>query len=263
MPSIDDSAMIDKTAKIDKTTTIAAVVDSLSDGMTIGVGGWASRRKPMALVEAICASDLQGLTIVSYGGPDVGMLCAAGKVKKLIFGFVSLDTIALEPNFRRARQTGQIDVLELDEGLLWLGLQAAAWRVPFLPCRAGLGSGVMTYAPHLKTVRSPYDDGEELLAMPALPLDVALCHANEADRLGNVAIHGPDPFFDDLYCMAAAKAYVSVERVVDRVSPVQTTLSRLMVSGVVAAPRGAGFTSCPPDYERDEAAQKAYAMGGA
>ena len=51
-----------------------------------------------------------------------------------------------------------------------LGLQAAAWRVPFLPTRVGLGSDVMRLNPQLRTVRSPYDDGEELVAMPALVL---------------------------------------------------------------------------------------------
>lgn len=243
---------------VDKTISAADVVAQLRDGMTLGIGGWASRRKPMALVDAICASDVTDLTVVSYGGPDVGKLCAAGKVRKLVFGFVSLDTIPLEPYFRRARQSGQIEVLELDEGMLWLGLQAAAWRLPFLPTRAGLGSAVTEHAPHLRTVRSPYDDGEELLAMPALKLDVAICHANEADRLGNCAIAGPDPFFDDLFCMAATRAYVSVERIVDAVAPADTTLQRLMVTGVVEAFKGAGFTQCLPDYPRDEAAQRAY-----
>ena len=254
------------TSRVDKTVSIDHVVGQLTDGMTLGIGGWASRRKPMAIIEAICDSDVRELTVVSYGGPDVGMLCAAGKVKKLVFGFVSLDTIPLEPNFRRARQSGQIEVLELDEGLLWLGLQAAAWRLPFLPSRAGLGSAVTQHAPWLKTVRSPYPsldgeegaDGEELLAMPALPLDLAICHANEADPLGNCAIQGPDPFFDDLYCMAAKQAFVSVERVVDNVPPAQTTLSRLMVTGVMHAPGGAGFTQCLPDYPRDEAKMRAY-----
>ena len=66
------------------------VISQLSDGMTIGVGGWGARRKPMSLIRAICQSDLKDLTIVSYGGPDVGLLCAHRKVKKLIFGFVSL-----------------------------------------------------------------------------------------------------------------------------------------------------------------------------
>ena len=43
---------------------------------------------------------------MSYGGPDVGLLCAAGKVRKLVYGFVSLDSIPLEPHFRAARQSG-------------------------------------------------------------------------------------------------------------------------------------------------------------
>ena len=57
------------------------VVAELRDGMTIGIGGWGSRRKPMSLVREILRSPLKDLTIVSYGGPDVGLLCAAGKVK--------------------------------------------------------------------------------------------------------------------------------------------------------------------------------------
>ena len=74
--------------------------------MTIGIGGWGSRRKPMALVRAILRSDLTDLTIVSYGGPDVGLLVAAGRVRRVVCGFVSLDSIPLEPHFRRAAQQG-------------------------------------------------------------------------------------------------------------------------------------------------------------
>src|ERR1700733_3506794 len=73
-------------------------------GMTGGLGGWGSRRKPMSLVRAILRSDLRDLTVVSYGGPDVGLLCAAGKIRRLVFGFVSLDSIPLEPHFQAARQ---------------------------------------------------------------------------------------------------------------------------------------------------------------
>src|SRR6476659_8038027 len=99
--------------------TVEDVVAELRDGMTVGVGGWGSRRKPMALVRAIAASDLKDLTVVSYGGPDVGLLCAAGKVRKLVYGFVSLDSIPLDPHFRLARQSGSIpEVVEYDEGML-------------------------------------------------------------------------------------------------------------------------------------------------
>ena len=112
----------------------------------------------MALVRAILRSDLKDLTLVSWGGADVGLLVRAGKVRKLVYAFVSLDTIPLEPNFQRARQAGTIpEVVELDEGMFQTGLRAAAQRLPFLPMRAGLGSDVLVNNPTLRTVTSPYD----------------------------------------------------------------------------------------------------------
>lgn len=247
----------------DKTMTEKEVVSRLSSGMTIGIGGWGSRRKPMSLVKEIVKSDLTDLTIVSYGGPDVGLLCAAGKVKKVIFGFVSLDSIPLDPHFRAARQTGAIEVEEYDEGMLQWGLYAAGIRLPYLPTRAGLGSDVMTVNPGLKTVTDPYE-GETLVAMPAIHLDAALVHMNRADSQGNAQYLGPDLYFDDLFCLAADQAYVSCERIVPTselaatAHPATIRIPRLLVSGVVEAPGGAHFTSCVPDYDRDEAFQREY-----
>jgi glutaconate CoA-transferase subunit A len=248
---------------MDKRMREAEVVARLADGMTIGIGGWGSRRKPMSLVRAIARSSLRDLTIVSFGGPDVGWLCATGKIKKLVFGFVSLDSIPLDPHFRAARQRGAIEVQELDEGMLQWGLYAAALRLPFLPTRAGLGSDV---AAGLKTVRSPYDDGEELVAMPALRLDAALVHMNRADAAGNAQFLGPDPFFDDLFLMAAERRFLSCERIVPtaELTPLHTLrVNRMFVDGVVEAPGGAGFTDCAPDYERDEALQREYVEAAA
>lgn len=254
----------------DKQMTIDEVVGELQDGMTIGIGGWGPRRKPMALVRAILRSDLEDLTIVSWGGADVGLLARAGKIRKLVYAFVSLDSVPLEPNFSKARQEGTIpELVELDEGMFQTGLRAAAQRLPFLPMRAGLGSDVLVNQPWIRTVTSPYDgpDGqhEELVAVPALHLDVALVHLNRADRHGNATYLGPDPYFDDLFAMAADRTFVSVEQVVDTAgltvdAPVQRLLlSRMMVSGVVETPNGAHFTTCTPDYERDERFQRAYA----
>jgi glutaconate CoA-transferase subunit A len=236
------------------------VVAELRSGMTIGIGGWGSRRKPMSLVRAILRSDLTDLTVVSYGGPDVGLLCAAGKIRRLVYGFVSLDSIPLEPHFQAARKAGAIEVTEYDEGMVQWGLYAAAARLPFLPTRAGLGSDVQRVNPELRTVTSPYD-GAELLAVPALHLDAALVHLNRADARGNACFLGPDLYFDDLFCTAAAKAYVSCERIVPTGQLGELTrirIARWMVAGVVEAPGGAHFTSCVPDYDRDEAFQKEY-----
>jgi glutaconate CoA-transferase subunit A len=240
-------------------------IAELRDGMSIGIGGWGSRRKPMSLVREILRSPLKDLTLVSYGGPDVGLLCATGRVEKVIYGFVSLDSIPLEPHFRVARQTAAIEAVELDEGMLQWGLYAAANRLPFLPTRAGLGSDVLRVNPQLKLVRSPYADGEELVAMPALELDVALIHMNRADVRGNGQFLGPDPFFDDLFCMAAKRRFMSCEKIVPTKDLLQEgsvhtlKINRMMVDGVIEAPGGAHFTECPPDYPRDEAFQREYA----
>jgi glutaconate CoA-transferase subunit A len=249
----------------DKRVTIDDVIAEVRDGMTLGIGGWGSRRKPMALVRALLRSPVRDLKIVSYGGPDVGLLCRAGKVREVVYAFVSLDTIPLEPHFRNARQSGAVRTTELDEGMFLLGLQAAAWRVPFLPTRVGLGSDVMRLNPTLKTVRSPYDDGEELVAMPALELDVALVHMHRGDRGGTGQFLGVDPYFDDLMCMAARRRFMSVERIIDtddflEEGPVHSIrINRLMTDGVVETPNGAHFTECVPDYPRDEVFQKLYA----
>ena len=241
------------------------IVAELRDGMTIGIGGWGSRRKPMALVRAILRSSLRDLTIVSYAGPDVGLLVASGQARRIITGFASLDSIALEPHFRNGRQNGTVALTELDEGMLHWGLLAAAHRLPFLPIRAGLGSDVMRVNPELRTINSPYEDGEELVAMPALRLDAALVHMNRADAAGNGQYLGPDPYFDDLFCLAAERAYVSCERVVSSLTgpPQSLLLNRAMVHGVAETPNGAHFTSCVPDYGRDEEFQRKYAAAAA
>ena len=261
----------------DKRTTIDDIVGELRSGMTIGIGGWGSRRKPMAVVRAICRSDLTDLTVVAYGGPDVGLLCATGKVRKVVCGFVTLDSIALDPHWRAARQHGRVEVMEVDEGMFFLGLQAASWRVPFLPTRAGLGSDVLTINPDLQLVRSPYgadhpyladpaDADVELVAMPALQLDAAIVHTNRADAAGNGQVLSPDAFFDPLFLGAAERRFMTTEAIVengtladeahphcDRAHPPHAGRRRGRV------PRWRPLHRQPPDYGRDEKFQKEYA----
>lgn len=248
---------------MDKTTSLEQAVAGLRSGMTLSISGWAARRKPMALVRAILRSDLTDLTVISWGGPEVGMLAAAGKLKKAIYGFVSMDQIPLEPWFRKARQEGTIEILELDEGMFRLGLRAAAEKVPFAPTRLGFGTDVLKNAPEIQTFAAPYT-GETMVAMPALPADVALIHSARADRRGNSQWEGPDPYFDDLIARCADQVIVQCEHLVDRMDQShpqtarQSLFERSMVRHVVHAPGGAHPTASHNDYGWDLAHLKTY-----
>ncbi len=253
----------------DKTSTLDEVVADLRDGMTIGIGGWGSRRKPMALVRALARSNVKDLTVVAYGGPDLGLLCEAGKVTKAYYGFVSLDSAPFyDPWFAKARTTGAITVREMDEGMIKCGLEAAAARLPFLPIRAGLGSDVPNFWDgELKTIVSPYaeSDGrtQTLIAMPALRLDAAFVHLDRADAHGNAAYTGVDPYFDDLFLAAADRRYleadevVSTEELVGSVERERLLINRMNVDRVIHTPGGAHFTFSG-SYGRDEAFQRFY-----
>ena len=247
-----------------KLLSAAAAVAQIKDGMTIGIGGWGPRRKPMALVRELLRSDVKDLTVVAYGGADVGMLCAAGKVKKLIFAFVSLDFIPLEPYFRKARQSGALEVMEVDEGMLLLGLKAAGIGSPFIPTKIGLGTDVIKQNPDIKVIDSPYD-AKEWVAMPAIKLDVALIHADRADARGVCQIKGPDLYMDDLMVRAAEKTFVSCDELVETEYFHQNAeearyvfWERSETTGVVHIPCGAHPTSCAPLYGFDTAHFKAY-----
>lgn len=241
---------------MNKEMELSVFAGELRDGMTIGIGGWGPRRKPMALIREILKSDVKDLTVVAYGGADVGMLCAAGKVKKVVFAFVSLDFIPLEPYFRAARQNGDIEVMEIDEGMMLLGLRAAAWGCPYIPTRIGLGTDVIRHNPDIKVIDSPYDD-KEWVAMPALKLDAALIHADRADRRGVCQIKSPDIYMDDWMARAASKTYVSCEELVDSEYFAEgdearyVFWERTMTSAVIPVPGGAHPTSCAPHYGFD------------
>ena len=249
---------------LDKTASLADLAHEVKSGMTLGIAGWGARRKPMAFVRELVKTDVRDLTIVSYGGPDVGMLASAGKIRKLIFSFVSLDVIPLEAHFRRARQAGEFEVMEVDEGMFQDGLKAAAKRLPFLPTRAGIATDVLKHNPEIQLIKSPYKDEEVLVAMPAISLDIAVAHVNETDILGNSWIAGPDPFFDEWFCRAAETSFLTSEKIVetstfnDPIKAVRMPIERSLVSKIAEARFGAHPTSCGPDYGIDVEHLKAY-----
>jgi glutaconate CoA-transferase subunit A len=239
----------------DLTLSLAELVATIGDGASLAFGGGGIQRKPIAAARAIAASERGGFELMAMlGGPEVDLLLGLGKVAKLSFAFVGFDAYGLAPNFRRARESASLAFVEYSEATMLAGFEAAAKNLPFLPTRFALGTDLTrTPTTPFRNVICPFT-GDNLLAVPALRPDVAIIHVNEADRDGNAVILG-DAYADTMLVRAARRVFLTAERVVDRLPRDHTHrasfISRLWVSGVIEAPRGAGFTAQFPEYPFD------------
>jgi glutaconate CoA-transferase subunit A len=197
--------------------TAAALV---SDGMTIGLGGFINTGHSMVVVRQLIRDGRRDLTVVgaASAGLEIDMLVAAGAVRKVIAPYVGAEGIAgIGPAFRHAAERGEIDVFELDEAHHYAGLRAAAQRLPFNPWRAGVGTSLPVVNPDLRQFRDPIN-GELLIAVPAIEMDVCFIHAAASDRFGNVR-HNGTGYGDAAMAAAAETVVASVEKVV----PVEQT----------------------------------------
>lgn len=193
---------------------LAEALADVGDGATIGIGGAVTAAHPMALVRELARRRVRGLTVVApVAGLDVELLIAAGCVEKLISCYVGYEVLAgVGPIFRQAAQAGTIKVEDVDEGHCVAGLRAAAQRLPFLPWRGGVGTDLPQLNEGIATFTDPVA-GEELLAIPAMPLDFALIYAEIADEYGNAQPQGTGNM--DLALGSAAETVIlQVERVV-------------------------------------------------
>lgn len=186
----------------------------VGDGAVVGIGGAVTSAHPMALVRELARRGVRGLTVVApTAGIDVELLIAAGCVETLIAAYVGVEGVAgVGPVYRRAVEDGSVRFKDLDEAHCIAGLRAAAQKLPFLPWRGGVGTSYTEINPDLVAFADPVA-GEELLAIPALPLDFALVHAETADEFGNAQPLGTGNM-DQLIGAAAARVIVQVDRVV-------------------------------------------------
>lgn len=202
----------------------------IKDGMTIAVGGFINSGHPMTLVRRIIRSGVKDLTVVgaASAGLDVDLLVAAGCVRKLVTPYVGAEGLAaIGPAFRSAAENGALEVFELDEAHFYAGLRAAAQRLPFNPWRAGVGTSYPEMNLELKEFEDPIE-GQRLLAIPAIEIDVALLHAAQSDAYGNVQ-HAGTGFGDRAMYAAADLTIAQVEKVVSneeiRSNPLATSIA--------------------------------------
>lgn len=190
-----------------------AVAD-VEDGAVVGIGGAVTASHPMALVRALARRRPRDLTILApTAGVDVDLLIATGCVGEVLTAYLGIEHVAgVAPVFRRAAQEGTVRVRDLDEAHCIAGLRAAAQKLPFLPCRGGVGTSYADINPDLVAFDDPVSR-EPLLAVPALHLDIALVHAEMADEFGNAQTLGAG-HMDEVLGAAAERVVLQADRIV-------------------------------------------------
>ena len=253
--------------KTDRRSSLAEALSAVCDGQRVALGGMTLYRRPVAAALGLVGAGRRDLEIVTLtGGVETDLLIGAGCVRHLRSCYTGLEVVGFAPHFTRGVQQGTLDITEETEYTLSYAVQAATMRVPFLPMRGELArTDLLSVRPDLRSFACPLT-GVPLIAVPALPIDVAILHATAADRHGNCNLRGQlalDPHLPT----AAAVTIVTTERLVEtdelRAMPGGINLSGLFVTHVVLAPGGSLPTSCLPDHRLNVAAVLDYADAAA
>lgn len=227
---------------------------AVGDGQTLALGGMTLYRRPIAFVKALLSRSPppRDLTLLSFtGGMESDLLIGAGCVRQVRSAYFGLEAFGLAPMFTQFAQSQRLNVIEETEASIVMGIRAAIAGVGFMPSRAWLGTDLPSLRPDVKTVFDPYS-GDELLAFPAIPCDVAVIHGLAGDKHGNVLINN-NLGIDMELVYVADKVVATVETIVDELRP--TTQGVIIpypgCDMLAHVPSGAAPTSCYPLYAVD------------
>lgn len=124
--------------------------------------------------------------------------------------------------------------------------------MPFIPSRGVIGTDLVNLHPNWKVIEDPYNEGHDILLVPAIRPDIAMIHAFKADQNGNVLAPG---FEDRMVAQASDKVLVTVEEIVDYDLSEDPRGGHLIpwpfVSLVIHTPQGSHPGGMKPYYEAD------------
>ncbi len=251
--------------KANKVVTLAEAASLVRDGDVVALQGMGTQMSPLALVRELIRAGKRDLTIMMIvGGIGLDWLIAAGCVRRVIAIIVNLDEFGMAHAFRRAVEAGEVVMEEYSEHQLLSRLLAAAYGLPFLVTRSGLGTDLLAIHPEtMRVIVCPFT-GQKVVACRALEPDVAILHAHRADAYGNVQFFPKPIWLDaDVFPRAAKKVLVTVEEIVEneeiRRTPIHTGIPYFKVDAVVEVPYGAHPCSLYPLYSFDRALFQEYA----
>ncbi len=233
---------------VDRCVSLAEAAAVVQSGQTLALGGMTLYRRPVAFVRALLKQSARpvDLTLLSFtAGYESDLLMGAGCVARTRTCYFGLEAFGFAPMFTEAATHGRVTVIEETEASLAMGIRAALSAVGFMPSRAWIGTDLPRLRPDVKTIIDPYT-GEELMAFPAIPCDIAVIHALVADRQGNARLNR-NLAIDRELAYLAKTVIVTAEQVVDRLTA-EVDIPAPLTTMVVHAPQGAWPTSCHPLY---------------
>jgi len=249
--------MMNDTAKADKLVSMReAIATYVRDGCSLAMEGFTGFIC-FAAGHEIIRQRRRDLTLIRMT-PDLiyDQMIAAGTAKKLIFSYTGNPGVGSLYCIRRAVEKDIPLPLELEEyshyGLVGRYAAGAA-RLPFFPLRSYIGSDMLEANPLIKVIDEPYGTGK-IAVVPPLNPDVAILHAQRADRHGNTQLWGLLGMQKEV-AFASKHVIVVVEEVVDesviRADPNRTLIPGLIVNAVVHQPYGAHPSYVQGYYDRD------------
>jgi len=236
----------------------AAIRDLVRDGDTVALEGF-TQLICFAAAHEIIRQRKRDLTLCRLT-PDLAydQMIAAGVCKKLVFSYAGNPGVGSLQAFRRAVEKNEPRALELEEyshfGMVGRYIAGAA-RLPFYPVNSYVGSDLPRANPRIRQIQSPYG-AEKIYVVPPLNPDVAILHAQRADKNGNTQIWGLTGVQKEA-AFASQRVIVVVEELVAesviRADPNRTLIPDLIVDAVVVEPFGAHPSYAQGYYDRDNA----------
>jgi glutaconate CoA-transferase, subunit A len=228
-----------------------AVKSAVHDGDTVALEGF-THLIPHAAGHEIIRQGRKELTLIRMT-PDLiyDQFIGMGCVTKLVFSWGGNPGVGSLHRLRDAIENGWPHKLELEEhshAAMANAYEAGAAGLPCAIFRGYIGGDLPKVNAKIKRVKCPFT-GEELAAIPAHRPDVAVVHAQRADKVGNVMIEGVLGVQKEAV-LASKRSVVTVEEIVDELperSLNAVVLPHWIVGHVVEVPGGA-FPSYAQGY---------------
>jgi glutaconate CoA-transferase, subunit A len=235
-----------------------AITENLRDGDTVAFEGF-THLIPHAAAHEVIRQGIKDLTLIRMT-PDIiyDQLIGMGLVKKVIFSYAGNPGVGLLRRMRDAIENSwprAIETIEHSHAAMANAYEAGAAGLPCAVFRGYRGAGLKEVNPSIKSITCPFT-GEELAAVPAHRPDVAVIHAQKANRRGDVLVEGIIGVQKEAV-LASKRSVVTVEEIVDDFDDLHPNLCVLphwTITSIAHVPGGAHPSYTHGYYGRDNAA---------